>query len=314
MITLIILTILSLGSIWGQCLAVDGEWVTAGDVSGRIERFAGLDPDLRLVRAPFPGARRLVNPSTLPGASIQPKGENEPELNPTSFCVERRLRMLSHETYQEAIERALTMAGKEMDTKNGESGIGFELIDYERSMLPSGRLEFLVQTLPPPVLGGGARAEDPVLWRGKLLYAEGRSMPVWVRIRLWVEDEVCVLTREVARGADLKESDCLIMKKRYPPFAPPPVRKAAALARTVAVRHLMAEEPIYQSLLVPKPDVEAGRLVELKVVNGGAQLRFQAKATASARTGERVAVTNPSTGKRIEGQVVGPDSVEVRLK
>jgi flagella basal body P-ring formation protein FlgA len=325
MITRVALTILSLGSTWAQCLAVEGEWVTAGDVSRRIERFAHADPQQRLVRAPFPGARRLIDPSTLPGMQPQPGPDDESSevtspdrerpVASTPFCVERRLRTLAHEAYEEAIARALVIANKGEPTGKDESVIGFELVDYERSPLPSGKLEFLVQTLPPPVLGGsGARADDSVLWRGKLLYAEGRSMPVWARVRLWIEDEICVLQRDVARGADLNESDCLIMKKKYPPFAPPPVRDRGALTRTVAARHLTAQEPIYQSLLVRKPDVEAGRLVELKVVNGGAQLRFQAKATASAHVGERVAVTNPSTGKRIEGQVVGPDSVEVHLK
>jgi flagella basal body P-ring formation protein FlgA len=296
MIFIVVLALLSLGQLRGQpCLTVDGEWVTAGDVADRIPRFGIEDPDTRLIRTPFPGARRLLGPATLPGA--EPGQDIEP------FCVERRLRAYSHEAFFEAIERSL--AGKHVRE------IGFELTDYERDMLPSGRLEFLIQALPTVVQ---THPDDPVLWRGKLVYAEGRSVPVWVRLRLWIEDEVCVLVRDVARGEDLKGSDCRVSRVKYAPFAPPPLRDPSALERTTALRRLTAGEPIYQALLVRRPDVEAGKTVELRVINGGAQLKFQVKAAGSARTGESVAVTNPANGKRLEGQVVGKDMVEVRLK
>ena len=280
---------------WGQCLTVDGEWVTARDVAEHSPQFAALDPELRLVRAPFPGARRVVGPSALPPV------EEAEALTP--FCVERRLRTLSREAFAEAIRKTLAV----MD----EAEVSFELADYDRSMAPSGRLEFLTQSLPPPVLG---RADDPVLWRGKLFYADGHSVPVWVRVRLWLSGEVCLLKRDVARGEDLTPEDCKIGTVKYPPFAPPPLREAAALDRTMAARRLRAEEPIYQALVVHKPDVEAGKNVDLKVVSGGAQLRFQAKAATSGRRGDSVAVTNPVNGKRIEGKVMGQGSVEVHVK
>ena len=297
MMVLVLLFMASLSIAGGQCLAVDGEWITASDIAGLNPRFAELDPGLRLVRAPFPGARRVVRQDSLPPL------EAEPREVPSPFCVERRLAGLSREAIAEAVKRSLLV-------KDGPE-IGFELLDYDRSMLPSGRIEFLIQSLPPPIMG---RIDDAVLWRGKLFYAEGRSVPLWARVRLWMESEVCVLARDVARGEDIKVEDCRIGKTRYPPFGPAPLRDAGALERTAASRKLKAEEPIYQAMLVRKPEVEAGKPVELKVVNGGAQLRFQAKAASSGRRGDSVAVTNPVNGKRLEGQVVGQGSVEVRLK
>ena len=297
MIALVLLFLTSLSSALAQCLAVDGEWIKASDVAELNPRFAALDPDLRLLRSPFPGARRVVSPASLPPL------EGEPVVVQSPFCVERRLRVLSREALDEALKTTLLI--------KDEPEIGFELLDYDRSMLPSGRLEFLVQSLPPPILG---RTDEAVLWRGRLVYAEGRSVPFWARVRLWIEGDVCVWARDVARGEDIKVEDCRIGKKRYPPFVPPPLRDASALERTTASRKLKAEEPIYQALLVRKPEVEAGKPVELKVVNGGAQLRFQAKAASSGRRGDSVAVTNPVNGKRLEGRVVGQGSVEVRLK
>ena len=50
------------------------------------------------------------------------------------------------------------------------------------------------------------------------------------------------------------------------------------------------------------------------MINGATRLKFEAKAAGSARTGEPVTVTNPANGKRLAGQVVGKDTVEVHLK
>ena len=297
MIQRLFLPLAALSCGFGQCLTVDGEWVTAGDVADRIPRYARLDPESRLVRAPFPGARRVVREVSLPPV------DNEPRDGETSFCVERRLHTLSREAFADALKRTLSL--------KDEREIGFELVDYDRSMVPAGHLEFLTQSLPPPILG---KTDDPVLWRGKLFYAEAHSVPVWVRVRLWVDGEVCLLTRDVARGEDLRADDCTLGKTRFPPFAPAPLREPSTLERTVAARRMRAGEPLYQALVVHKPEVEAGKPVDLKVVNGGAQLRFQGKSVGSGRRGDSVVVTNPATGKRMEGKVTGQGSVEVRLK
>jgi len=314
----IFLSILSAGSLFGQCLAVDGEWVTARDISQKIGRYAATDPEMHLLRTPFPGARRLVNPSNLPKPERRDFAEviveeDQPE-DAMPFCVERRMRIIPRETYDEAIRRSLTSSGKESALEDADSGIHYELVDYDHSPLPSGRLEFLIQTLPPPVTGNGLRVEDPVLWRGKLWYAEGRSMPTWARVRMWVEANVCVLSRGVARGAELKPSDCVVALKKYPPFLASPLADPQALKHASATRALRAGEAVFPFLLVRTADVEPDRPVDLRVVSGATRLRFQGKAAAPAHTGERVAVTVPSTGKRIEGQVVGTDSVEVHLK
>ena len=283
---------------WGglaaaHCLPVDAEWITVRDVVERVHQFSGLDPDLRLVRAPFPGARRVVGPAALPAV--------EGEMTP--FCVERRLRMLPRERVVEALRATLST--------QVEAAIEFEIVDFDHSMVPSGRLEFLRQSLPPLILG---KADDPVLWRGKVFYAEGRSLPVWARVRLWVEGEACLLKREVARGESLSPEDCKLAKTRFSPFSVVPLHDPRALERTVAARRLGAGEPLYPTLVVHRPEVEAGKPVDLRVVNGGAQLRFQARATSSGSRGASVSVTNPSNGKRLDGHVVGQGAVEVRLK
>lgn len=281
----------------GQCLTVDAEWVTARDVSERIPSYAEIDSDLRLVRAPFPGARRVISSTSLPPR----EGGFSQAIS--AFCVERRLRRLSIEMFDQALRRSL-------DHKGG-TDIAFEVVDYDRSMLPSGKLEFATQSLPPPIPG---RLDDTVLWRGKLFYAEGQSVPVWVRLRLWIEDDVCIVGREVPRGEDVRIEDCKIGKKRYAPFIPPPLREPTALEGTTAARKMKIDEPIFQAMLARKPEVKAGQPVELKITNGGTQLRLQARAVSSGRRGDSVVVTNPSNGKRLEGHVVAEGLVEVRLK
>ncbi len=281
----------------GQCLSIDAEWVTARDVSELIPGYAKIDPGLRLVRSPFPGARRVISSASLaPHAAVV----GEPIV---AFCVERRLRRLSTDTFDEALRRTLNLAG--------EPVIAFEVVEYDQSQLPSGRLEFATQSLPAPISG---HLDDAVFWRGKLYYAEGRSVPIWVRLRLWIESEICTVRREVPRGDNLTIDDCELATKRYPPFVPPPLRDPSALDGTTAARKMKIGEPLFQTMLARKPDVKAGQSVELKIMNGATQLRLQATAVSSGHRGDSVVVANPTNGKRLEGHVVAEGSVEVRLK
>jgi flagella basal body P-ring formation protein FlgA len=286
-----------------DCLAVDAEWVTAGDVARLIPTYAASDPGLRLMRAPFPGARRLVTAASLPPAlsAAPPPGLPDPTL---SFCVERRLQSLSRSAFDQAIAQALEAALL-------PGNVAFEVLDFDRSRLPSGRLEFSVQSLPPPIIG---RMGDAVLWRGRLYYAEARSMPVWARVRLTAESVVCASARDVARGEELKPEDCVAGRRQFAPFGVSPVDNPSSLEKMIAVRRLKAGEILFSSMIAAKPDVEAGRPVEVRVVSGGAQLRLQGKATANGKRGDSVSVTNTANGKRMEGRVVGEGSVEVRLK
>jgi flagella basal body P-ring formation protein FlgA len=279
-----------------RCLKVESDWVTAKDVAPEIPQYASVAPDVRLLRTPSPGARRFVTIRSLPTV-------DETHQLPLALCVERRTQRLTRERFAEAVRASLLVSG--------QPDVAFEVVDYDISMLPSGSLEFLTKTLPPPILG---HADDTLLWHGRIFYSEARSLPVWVRVRLWAEGNVCVLARDVQRGAELKIEDCKISKTRYQPFGPPPLREPAALERTTAVRGLRADEPLYSTLLTRKPDVEAGQQVELRVQNGGTELRFQAKAVNSGSRGDPIIVTNPSNGKRLKGQVSGRGSVEVRLK
>jgi flagella basal body P-ring formation protein FlgA len=276
-----------------RCLKVDSDWVTAKDVGLVVPLYASFAPDLRLVRTPSPGARRIIS---LPAPIDENRG-------PVAFCVERKIQVLTREIFIEAIKASLDV--------RGQTEIAFEVVDYDISMLPSGKLEFLTQNLPPPILG---HMDDEVLWRGKVFYGEARSVPVWVRVRLWAEGDVCLLARDVQRGAELRIEDCKIGKTRYQPFGPPPLRQPSNLERTTAVRGLRAGEPLYSTLLTRKPDVEAGQLVELRVINRGTELRLQAKAVNSGSRGDPLVVINPNSGKQLKGQVVGRGSVEVRLK
>src|SRR5260221_3911462 len=83
-----------------SCLAVDGEWVLAGDVAELIPRYAGVDPAVRLVRAPFPGARRVVD---------FPSPERPAPEPPSRLCVERRLRPMTRDAVTEALRKPLTV-------------------------------------------------------------------------------------------------------------------------------------------------------------------------------------------------------------
>ena len=233
-------------------------------------------------------------------ASLLPS-KNEDADDRLPFCIERQLRQRELSEFSDAVRLAI----------EGRGSIAFTIVDHIASPLPSGKIEFVTGTLPPP---HPSHPDDPVLWRGKLFFAEGHSMPVWVRLRLWTEDRVCALARPVGRGELLDASLCEPTLRRYPAFSARPIEFAGDLEQTLAAKGMARGDLVYPTSILRRPDVEIGKPVEFRVVTGATQVRFKATAAGSGRSGQTVAVTNPSNGKRLEGQVVGQGAVEMRIQ
>ncbi len=64
--------------------------------------------------------------------------------------------------------------------------------------------------------------------------------------------------------------------------------------------------PIWARVKLPaaaRADVARGETVDVEVVSGAAQLRFQARAETAGKQGETVVLTNPANGRRFSGRV-----------
>jgi len=60
--------------------------------------------------------------------------------------------------------------------------------------------------------------------------------------------------------------------------------------------------------------IQSGDTVRIQAVGNGFVISLSGIAQESGQTGDRIAVFNPMSGARVQGTVVGPDRVRIRLK
>jgi flagella basal body P-ring formation protein FlgA len=87
---------------------------------------------------------------------------------------------------------------------------------------------------------------------------------------------------------------------------------AAAIGMTL-VRDVRAGDPIESQTLRKPPEVVRGEAVSVEVVSGQARLSFTGRAEGSGRKGDRIAVSNPSTGRRFTALIRSRGAVEIAV-
>src|SRR5207253_1266666 len=86
-----------------------------------------------------------------------------------------------------------------------------EVLDFSRYPVPSGQVEFPKSGLGKP---SQAAPEAPVLWRGRLIYDKGRSVPIWAKVRILVETRVITATVDIERGQIIRAGDVTTVVKK----------------------------------------------------------------------------------------------------
>jgi hypothetical protein len=142
---------------WAACAVVEGDRITGRDLALAHPGFSGLDPAADIGAAPGVGAQRVMPATEL---ELLARRWGVELGSARTVCFERLAQVLSAEKLRPVLERAL----READV---------EILDFSRQPLPLGQLEFERAGLGPNGL-----------WRGRLVYGTGRSVPVWVRVRV----------------------------------------------------------------------------------------------------------------------------------
>jgi flagella basal body P-ring formation protein FlgA len=80
----------------------------------------------------------------------------------------------------------------------------------------------------------------------------------------------------------------------------------------IAVRDLIAGEPLRQSDLKSPQLISRGQSVNITSKAGGLTVTMKGKALGNARAGDRLWVQNQSSNKRVEGEVTPQGEVLIR--
>ncbi|HUS06845.1 MAG TPA: flagellar basal body P-ring formation chaperone FlgA, partial [Bryobacteraceae bacterium] len=149
-----------------------------------------------------------------------------------------------------------------------------------------------------------------VLWRGRVLYANGKSWAIWARVKLGVQRDQWVAAGEIPAGATIAPGEMRLEPARVFPFGEAALEPQNAAGRT-ARRRIEKDQVITAGLLLPRNDVKRGDEVEVRVESGAATLRVHARAETSGRIGQPVMVKNPASGRNFRALVEGKGRVGV---
>ncbi len=279
------------------CIAVPSTHIVARDLSLAIPLFQGLKPDTVIGFAPFPGNVRVLSSRDVALTARRyglafPSGEIAP-----SVCVERVLRHLSLDEMRLALLSALDI-----------TGVQLEVLDFSNQALPPGQLSFQRALLNKPP---GDSPQASVIWRGKLIYDDGRSLVVWAKVIISVDRQIFLAKETIPKGSVIRADQIATAHIRQFPSPEFATGSPLILAGKVARRTLVAGQPIVAGELDTFKDVLRGATVHVRAIDGGASIRFDAIAQASGQKGEIIMVHNPSSGRNFRALIEGQGQVVV---
>ena len=279
-----------------ECIPIAGERIHAADLAQKLEIFARMSPDVEIGFAPLPGARRLLSAAELQRAAAR-NGLSEGTF--TDVCVQMSTQLLRADDLANALQQELR--------NQGFQDANLEILDFSKYPVPEGKLEFLKSGLPPQK----SSVLQPVLWRGRIVYGGSRSVPIWARVRVFIEADVVLAAKDIASASTIAEGDLVIEKRRLYPAVEPRIASTAEAIGKRAKRSFKKGDMLAAALLECPKEIERGDKVDVLVSSGLAQLRLDAIAETSGQIGERIMIRNPSSGKRFQATVESKGHVRV---
>ncbi len=262
------------------CAVVSGDRIHMKDLARLRPVFGQADPEAFLGFAPAPGVRRVFTSGQLKRLM---QAHGLAGKTPAPVCFERAARRRTAEEVAEAARRAW-----------GDREVRVEVVDYQRTPAPEGRLEFPRNRL---AVAAGAGPETEILWRGRVVYGRGRSAPFWARVRLAERRRLVVARRELKPGEEVKAASVAVREVEVAPTAPEGFRRREAVLGARVRRRIAAGEPVFADAVAIPAAVSRGDLVRVEVLSGGTRLAFEARAENSARKGELVRLRSPLNEK-----------------
>jgi flagella basal body P-ring formation protein FlgA len=293
-----------------ECLSVSQSRITAEELADQDTRFAILPGETDLGYSPDPGKWREIE---------VPASHRESPVS--KVCVMRRLSPLSPDKLQDALSKAFPAE---------EASLSWEIIAFPEGSYPDGTIEFRRSGIAPP-----PRGSNELLWRGTLIYEPGRTLPIWVKLRLKHDIECLRTTDRLRRGQSIEPShveavpcDAMAIfagallrskptagiekSKRYV-NRPPEGLLASNSGATdwMLATDLPAGAWVLQEHLTVVPTLRKGHHVRLVVRSGAVVLTVPAEAEQAGAVGEHIWVRQLRDRKRLRGRVTGPDEILV---
>jgi flagella basal body P-ring formation protein FlgA len=290
--------LLAIESAFCECIQINGPVIRARDLASSIAAFAAADPETIVGRAPAPGVRRVFFPRELIAAG-RAAGIPAGDLPATGTCVERAVRELTEQEIMAAMTEAF----------NGKV-VRISIVDRSRYGVPGGHLAFRLTGLSEPPL---SQPDAPVIWRGRVLFDDTRSMEVWARVRISTMTKTFLAVTDIVPGRVIETEQIRIAELlRFPSRRGAAIDRTETVAGRVSRRPIRAGQEILGEMLEEPHDVRSGDTVRVLAISGNARITLDAVATSGGRKGETIVLRNPSSRASFRAVVDGKDLALVR--
>jgi flagella basal body P-ring formation protein FlgA len=261
------------------CQIIDGDRIFGKDVAAASPLFATLDPHLEIGAAPLAGVQRVMRPEEL----VRLAKQNGISLDASvgAICFELATEPVTAEMLLPVIQKALAIDNAKI-----------EILDFSRFGVPRGAFDFPKSGLMPNGL-----------WRGRVLYGENHSVPVWVKARITVDRTWVEAAEPLITGKPIDASQLILKTGPRFPFDTALTESISQVAGRRPVRNLAVGTAIAVVMLTIAHDVERGDQVAVEVKVGGAILDFEATAESSGRAGETILMKNPDNGRSFQAKI-----------
>jgi flagella basal body P-ring formation protein FlgA len=271
---------------------VEGASILARDIAREIPAFSNITPESEILAAPVAGVQRIVLGGEL--RQLARKFHMEPQVEegglPSSVCFELATEPLTASMLFPALQAAFT-----------NKDVSIEILEFSNTAVPRGKLQF--------TRGG---LEPSGVWHGRTVYGRGRSVNVWVKVRV-MEKRSWVEAAELLPAGRIIRADQLVMQTGLQsPLDPTPADSLEGVVGKKPLRTLAPGVAIRPQLLIEPPQVERGDKVEVRVESGDAHLQFEAEAESPGHIGDLVFLRNPENGRRFQARVEGKGKVAIR--
>ncbi|MGA7415372.1 MAG: flagella basal body P-ring formation protein FlgA [Bryobacteraceae bacterium] len=216
--------------------------------------------------------------------------------------AKQNLNNTPHVIVEAEIERAIRVA---LGGRKGE--LRLEIMAHSRDVLSAGEAEFPLSGASNP---SPLHPETAILWRGYWRTPDGRSTPIWARVRALCPRLVIRLRADVARGAPLAASVLEEISVLDSAFRAEPPETLSEYEGKVLRHFAKAGSIISPRQITDPPVVLRYSMVRVDVNSGSLQLRVKARAETDGQAGETIRLMIPG-GHRQFLATIQPDGSAV---
>jgi flagella basal body P-ring formation protein FlgA len=276
------------------CVGVEHDQITAHDLASVSAAFARLDPEIPLAPAPLPGAHRVLRSFEIAALARNHSLEIDP---PMDVCFEWTMEPIDRARVLEAMQEALPYPEAQVD-----------ILETSLYPVPRGRIEFRHEDLGVPAT---PEKRSAAIWRGNVVYGSDHRFAIWARVMISVKMPRMIAKETIQRGQPILPE---MIRVEYSNVFPAPgdtVRNLDEVAGQVAIRTIPAGKEVHLAQVAPAPDVNRGDAVDVEVRSGGTRLALRARSESAGRSGEVIALRNPSSNRVFQARIDGKDKASI---